>query len=255
MSQEIMGRVHSMESFGTVDGPGIRFVVFMQGCPLRCKFCHNPDTWDTHGGSFFTADELLRQYNKNRPFYNNGGITVTGGEPLLQIDFIIELFRKAKADGVHTCIDTSGAAFRRSDAKLLERFQELIKYTDLVMLDIKHSDPEGHKELTGVSQDNILDFARFLGENNIPVWIRHVVVPGITDSEEEWKALGRLMADMPSVQALDVLPYHTMGVSKYEALGIDYPLKGIEPLSTARAQEARRVILISRKSALMAKNK
>lgn len=249
-STDVTGRIHSVESFGTVDGPGIRFVVFVQGCPLRCKYCHNPDTWKTTGGTMVTAEELLAQYNHKKSFYKNGGITVTGGEPLLQIEFVTDLFRKAKAEGIHTCIDSSGITFREDHPETLEKFDTLMSVTDLVLLDIKHIDSDAHKELTGMKNDNILAFARYLAKKNIPVWVRHVIVPGITDDEEEWKALGRFLATLPNLKALDVLPYHTMGVKKYEALGIDYPLKGVPALTKTEAAKARNVILKSFKEAL-----
>ena len=249
-STDVTGRIHSVESFGTVDGPGIRFVVFVQGCPLRCKYCHNPDTWKTTGGTMVTAEELLAQYNHKKAFYKNGGITVTGGEPLLQIEFVTDLFRKAKAEGIHTCIDSSGITFREDHPETLEKFDTLMSVTDLVLLDIKHIDSDAHKELTGMKNDNILAFARYLAKKNIPVWVRHVIVPGITDDEEEWKALGRFLATLPNLKALDVLPYHTMGVKKYEALGIDYPLKGVPALTKTEAAKARNVILKSFKEAL-----
>lgn len=239
-----------MESFGTVDGPGIRFVVFVQGCPLRCKYCHNPDTWKTTGGTMVTAEELLAQYNHKKAFYKNGGITVTGGEPLLQIDFVTDLFRKAKAEGIHTCIDTSGITFQENNSETLEKFDTLMSVTDLVLLDIKHIESDAHKELTGMKNDNVLAFAHYLAKKNIPVWVRHVIVPGITDDEQEWKTLGRFLATLPNLKALDVLPYHTMGVKKYEALGIDYPLKGVPALEKAEAAKARTVILQSFKDAL-----
>ena len=247
----MIGHVHSVESFGTVDGPGIRFVVFLQGCPLRCKYCHNPDTWNIAGGTDMTVEELLERYDRNAPFYREGGITVTGGEPLLQIDFVTELFTKAKEKGIHTCIDTSGATFLPNNPEVVAKFDKLCKVTDLILLDIKHSDPEGHKELTGVSNENILAFAQYLTEKDMPVWVRHVVVPGITDTEDEWAGVGILLAGMPNVKALDVLPYHTMGVNKYEQLGMDYPLKGVPPLDAPKAVHARKVILIARKEVMM----
>ncbi len=247
------GRIHSFESFGTVDGPGIRFVLFLQGCPLRCQYCHNPDTWAKDGGKEITVEEVLKHYAANAPFYKNGGITVTGGEPLLQMDFVLELFTAAKAKGIHTCIDTSGITFQRENPAVVEKFDKLMEVTDLVMLDIKHIEPEAHKVLTGASNKNVLDFANYLAEKKIPVWVRHVVVPTLTDSEEEWKKLGEFLATLPNLQALDVLPYHTLGVKKYESLGIDYPLKGIEPLDRAEAVRARKLILTARMRAL--KNK
>lgn len=237
------GYIHSTESFGTVDGPGIRFVVFMQGCPLRCLYCHNPDTWDKEKGKETTADELLTEYNKNREFYKRGGITVTGGEPLLQLDFVTELFRKSKEQGIHTCLDTSGIVFNKNSAEQVSRFDELIKHTDLVMLDIKHIDPEKHKTLTGSQNSNVLDFAEYLSENNIPLWIRHVVVKGHTDNKDDLKRLGRYLAHLKTLKALDVLPYHTMGVNKYKELGMSYPLEGVEALSAQEAVKAKSYIM------------
>lgn len=237
------GLVHSTESFGTVDGPGIRFVVFLQGCPLRCLYCHNPDTWDKHKGTETTAEEILEQYNKNREFYKRGGITVTGGEPLLQLDFVTELFKKAKQQDIHTCLDTSGIVFNKSNAELVTSFDELIKYTDLVMLDIKHIDPQKHKVLTGADNRNVLDFAEYLSDNGTPLWVRHVVVKGYTDNRDDLKRLGRYLAHLKNLKALDVLPYHTMGVSKYGELGIDYPLEGVEALSVQQAVKAKSYIM------------
>ena len=239
----MVGFVHSTESFGTVDGPGIRFVVFLQGCPLRCLYCHNPDTWDKHKGTETTAEELLGEYNKNRDFYKRGGITVTGGEPLLQIDFVTELFRKAKNQNIHTCLDTSGITFNKNSAEITEKFDELIKHTDLVMLDIKHIDAEKHKNLTGADNKNVLDFAGYLNENNVDLWVRHVVVPGYTDNEDDLKRLGRYLAHLKNLKALDVLPYHTMGVSKYKEIGLDYQLDGVPSLSIQQAVKAKSYIM------------
>ena len=247
---EVKGHVHSVESFGTVDGPGVRLVVFLQGCPMRCQYCHNPDTWQPGLGTEMTTDEILAQYKRNAPFYKRGGITVTGGEPLLQMDFVTELFKKAKKAGIHTCVDTSGITFRPDDAVVKARFDALRAVTDLFLLDIKQVEPESHEALTGHRNDNILAFARYLAENRHPVWIRHVVVPGITDKEEGWQALGHLLAELPNVQALEVLPYHTMGVAKYEKLGIPYPLKGVPALDKQTAVHARKVILATRQQAL-----
>ena len=190
MAAQVTGRVHSVESFGTVDGPGVRFVVFLQGCPMRCLYCHNPDTWDPGGGVPTTVEELLAQYARNEAFYRKGGITVTGGEPLLQIEFVTALFREAKRRGIHTCLDTSGATFRPEDAAALAQFDALCAVTDLVLLDIKQTDPAAHRRLTGRENGNILAFARYLAQKEVPVWVRHVVVPGLTDSEAGWNALG-----------------------------------------------------------------
>ena len=236
------GNIHSIETFGTVDGPGIRFVIFMQGCPLRCRYCHNPDTWNVEGGRRMSAEEIIQQFLKNRSFYKNGGITVTGGEPLLQIDFISELFEKAKEYDIHTCIDTSGITYKE-DEVYKEKLDRLISHTDLVMLDIKHIDTEAHHSLTGAHNDNILKFAKYLEEKQTPVWIRHVVVPGISDKEEDLYNLGCFIGSLSNVKALDVLPYHTMGVTKYKQLGLTYPLEGVEPMSTQGAQKAKEIIL------------
>lgn len=237
------GYIHSLESFGTVDGPGIRLVVFLQGCPLRCLYCHNPDTWEVGKGNTITAEEILREYDKNRDFYKRGGITVTGGEPLLQIDFVTELFAKAKEKGIHTCLDTSGITFNKSSETNKAKFDELLKYTDLVMLDIKHIDEESHKKLTGKSNSNVLDFADYLEENNKPFWVRHIIVEGYTDKKEGLVRLGKFLAKFRCLKALDVIPYHTMGVSKYDALGIDYPLKGLPALSVGGAVKAKGYIM------------
>lgn len=236
------GHVHSIESLGTVDGPGIRMVVFMQGCPLRCKYCHNPDTWEIGTGKIMEADEILKEYKKNESFYKGGGITVTGGDPLLQIDFLKELFEKAQAQGIHTCLDTSGFAFNRRATSTMQKIDELLKYTDLVLLDIKEIDEERHKALTGISNVNILDFARYLSYLRKPVWVRHVVVPGITDKPEIWYQMGYFLGELVNIKALDILPYHTMGVSKYEQLGLKYPLEGVENAPKSLAQEAAKVI-------------
>ena len=234
------GYIHSKESFGTVDGPGIRYVLFMQGCPMRCLYCHNPDTWEVNAGTLITTDEILNEYRKNSSFYTNGGITVTGGEPLLQIDFVTELFQKAKAEGIHTCIDTSGITFNPNKT---EKFDELVKYTDLVMLDIKHIDSEKHNALTGHGNENILAFAKYLEEKNIPLWVRHIIVEGITDYPEDLVKLGEFIGTLGNLKALDVLPYHTMGVGKYEEMGIPYPLKDLKALPLSEAVKAKEYIL------------
>ncbi len=237
------GYIHSLESFGTVDGPGIRLVVFLQGCPLRCLYCHNPDTWVTGKGTKKSTDEILREYDKNRDFYKRGGITVTGGEPLLQIDFVTELFRKAKQKGIHTCLDTSGITFNKGSAECVGKFDELMKHTDLIMLDIKHIDPESHKKLTGKNNGNILDFADYLEEKEKPFWVRHIIVEGYTDKKEDLIKLGKHLAKFRHLKALDVIPYHTMGVNKYESLGIDYPLKGLEAMTVSGAVQAKSHIM------------
>lgn len=237
------GRIHSLESFGTVDGPGVRYVVFVQGCPMRCAYCHNPDTWAMDGGTVMEASYIIEQYERNKGFYRGGGITVTGGEPLMQVDFLIELFTLAKQKGIHTCIDSSGIAFNRKNEAFLEKMDKLVALTDLVMLDIKHIDPEKHKELTSQPNENILDFAKYLNEKQVPVWIRHVVVPGITDVDEYLYKLGYFIGEFTNLKALDVLPYHTMGKVKYENLGIEYKLKDVPPMDKTKVIEKKKVIL------------
>jgi len=235
--------LHSTESFGTVDGPGVRFVIFLQGCPMRCKFCHNPDTWKMHTGERRSAESLIRDYERNRQFYSKGGITVTGGEALMQIDFLLELFTLAKQKGIHTCLDTSGVTYRERESNYNRKLDELMKVTDLVMLDIKHIDSDLHKDLTGHPNEGILAFARYLEKKNIPVWIRHVVIPGVTDDPKYLMRLGQFIGTLRNVKALDVLPYHVMGVGKYKELGIPYPLEGVEPATKQQAEDARKIIL------------
>lgn len=237
------GFVHSTESFGTVDGPGVRFVVFLQGCPMRCQYCHNPDTWKMNSGSVRSAQSLIRDYERNAAFYSKGGITVTGGEALMQIDFVLELFRLAKEKKIHTCLDTSGITYRPGVSSYNEKLDALMEVTDLVMLDIKHIDPEGHKALTGHDNAGILAFARYLEERNVDVWIRHVVVPGITDDEALLTRLGMFLGTLSNIKALDVLPYHIMGVTKYDQLDIPYPLKGIPAATKDQAARAKKIIL------------
>ena len=237
------GRIHSIESFGTVDGPGVRLVVFLQGCPMRCLYCHNPDTWKINGGTEMSVDEILAQYEKNYVFYEKGGITVTGGDPLVQITFVTELFEAAKSRGIHTCLDTSGILFRPESPELVRQFDRLTAVTDLVLLAIKHIDPRAHIELTGQKLDFVLAFARYLDKRSVSVWIRHVVVPGITYKQDLLYKLGRFIGTLHNVKALDVLPYHDMGKVKYKNLGIPYPLEKVKPLSKDKALAARQIIL------------
>lgn len=234
------GYIHSTESFGTVDGPGIRFVVFFQGCPLRCQYCHNPDTWEFNRGKEVTVDKLLAEYDSCKEFLKSGGITATGGEPLSQPDFLLELFRESQKRGIHTCLDTSGAVFNAENSAKID---EILKYTNLVMLDIKHFDSENHKALTGMKNEHILSFAEHLRDLNIPLWIRRVVVPQLTDSEDELFRLGIFLSTLTNLKALDVLPYHDMGKKKYEELGIKYPLPHTAPLLKSDAIKARDIIM------------
>ena len=239
---QIKGIIHSIESFGSVDGPGIRFVVFMQGCHMRCQFCHNPDTWAMEDGEEKTADELLTQALRYKTYWKqNGGITVSGGEPLLQMDFLLEFFTKAKARGVHLTIDTSGHPFTREEP-FFSKFQELMKVTDLVMLDIKQIDEEAHKTLTGWTNSNILDLAQYLSDTGKPMWIRHVLVPGGSDNDEYLKQLDAFVKGLKTVEKIEVLPYHTLGEYKWQEMGMDYPLKGIEPPTKERIENAKKLL-------------
>lgn len=242
MAEALKGYVHSLESFGSVDGPGVRYIIFLTGCAMRCQFCHNPDTWDMKKGTLYTTDELLEKAMKYRSYWkNDGGITVSGGEPLLQIDFLTELFRKAKANGIHTTLDTSGNPFTREEP-FFSKFNELMKYTDLVMLDIKHIDDEQHKILTGCTNKNILDLARYLSDIKKPVWIRHVLVPERSDYDEYLIKLDEFIQTLDNVQKVEVLPYHTLGAYKWDELGYEYKLKGIDPPSVERVENANKLL-------------
>ena len=250
----MFGNIHSIETFGTVDGPGIRYVIFFQGCPLRCKYCHNPDTWQVQAANSRSVDDILKDFESYRAYLKDGGITCTGGEPLLQIDFIIELFKKAKERNIHTCVDTSGITFSKNNNEVMKKFDELIKYTDLFLLDIKHIDDLEHRKLTGSGNSNILDFAKYLSDNNKDMWVRHVVVPGITYNERYLYELGYFLGDLKNIKALDVLPYHTMGITKYKTLGIEYPQEGVEALKAEDAKEARNIIISGMKAKLLEKS-
>ncbi len=260
----MQGWIHSVESFGTVDGPGVRMVIFFQGCPMRCAYCHNPDTWMAKQGTLTTPEELIERFLRNRNYYKNGGITVSGGEPLWQLDFLLDLFRKAKKEGISTCLDTSGVMFpyRKGTSgwvpaqngiheeirgcgtgTLIQEYEELLSVTDLVLLDIKHMDTEKHRALTGHSNEAVFAFLEFLAERKVPVWIRRVAVPGYTDDEEELLRLGEYIGGFPNLQAVEVLPYHAMGVSKYEALGMDYRLRGVLEMEPETAKKIRQQIL------------
>ncbi len=239
------GYVHSLETFGSVDGPGVRYIIFLSGCAMRCQFCHNPDTWNMQSGTLYTADELLDQAERYRSYWGSkGGITVSGGEPLLQIDFLTELLRKAKERGIHTTIDTSGNPFTREEP-FFGKFNELMKYTDLIMLDIKEIDEERHQLLTAQTNKNILDLANYLSEINKPVWIRHVLVPERTDYDEDLKKLNDFISTLNNVEKVEILPYHTLGIFKWEQLGIPYQLEGINPPTSERVENAKKLLHIS----------
>lgn len=236
------GYIHSTESFGSVDGPGIRFIIFLQGCPMRCLFCHNPDTWAIGEGEEMEADELLDKALRYRTYWGErGGITVSGGEALMQIDFLLDLFGKAKERGVNTCLDTSAQPFTRRQP-FFGKFERLMQLTDTVLLDIKHIDDGEHRKLTRMSNRNILDCARYLSDIRKPVWIRHVLIPGITDDDAYLHRLHDFIATLDNVERVDVLPYHTLGVFKYEKLGIDYPLTGVPTPTAERVEHARRLL-------------
>ena len=241
----IKGIIHSLESFGAADGPGVRFVVFLKGCDMLCKYCHNPDSWASAGGEEWTAEDLFNKVKKYKPYWGkDGGITVSGGEPLLQIDFLIEFFKLAKKEGIHTTIDTSGNPFTREEP-FFSKFNELMKYTDLLLLDIKEINPERHFELTRQKNENILELAKYLSDIEKPVWIRHVLVPENSDFDEDLDALGEFIAGLKNVQRVDVLPYHTLGVFKWENLGIKYALEGISSPDDDRIENANRRLRVS----------
>ncbi|MGC6767741.1 pyruvate formate-lyase-activating protein [Enterococcus sp. LJL51] len=246
MTEAVTGRIHSTENFGTVDGPGVRFIVFTQGCRMRCQFCHNPDTWKIgSGGKVVTTDEVLQEALKYRSYWGDkGGITVSGGEPLLQMDFLIDLFRKAKEQGINTTLDTCGKPFTREEP-FFSQFQELMKYTDLILFDIKHIDNEQHKKLTSLGNENILEMAEYLSEINQPVWIRHVLVPERSDYDEYLIRLDEYIQKLNNVDKVEILPYHTMGKYKWDDLGLDYPLEGINPPTEERVANAKNLLHVT----------
>lgn len=239
----VTGRIHSVESFGAVDGPGLRYVVFTQGCLLRCQYCHNADTWKIGNGKEMTVQEIMDDVLSYLPFFeaSGGGITVSGGEPLLQMDFLIELFKECKKHGIHTTIDSSGGPFNRRP-NFMEKLDELLQYTDLILLDLKHIDSEKHKFITGMTNEHILDFAQYLSEKNIPVWIRHVLVPTLSDFDEDLLRLADFIKTLNNVEKIEVLPYHKLGVYKWESLGLEYKLKDVEPPSQERVKNAKRIL-------------
>lgn len=240
--EKIKGYVHSLESFGSADGPGVRYIIFLSGCAMRCQFCHNPDTWDMKAGTQYRAAELIDKAWRYRSYWGKeGGITVSGGEPLLQIDFLLELFTLAKEKGIHTTLDTSGNPFTRQEP-FYSQWRKLMKVTDLVMLDIKHIEEEGHRRLTGQSGENIKEMAREMSELGQPMWIRHVLVPERTDSDEYLEQLAEFIRTLKTVERVEVLPYHTLGVFKWENLGLEYPLEGIAPPSQERVENAKRIL-------------
>lgn len=236
--EEIKGNIHSFETFGTVDGPGIRFVVFMQGCHLHCKYCQNRDTWSTQTNHLVSVTELINEINKYKNYItlSNGGVTISGGEPLLQVEFLTELFTRLKEQGYHTALDTSGMFAINDDIK------NLLSLTDLVLLDIKHINPQKCKELVGFSNKLELDFANYLSQNNIPIWIRQVLVPGLTDDAEDLKTLKNFINSLKTVQKLEILPYHNMGKTKWENLGYNYPLDDVRTANSDDVKRAKEIL-------------
>lgn len=236
------GLIHSVETFGAADGLGIRYIIFLQGCKMRCRYCHNPDTWRMDSDDMRSADALLDHAERYRAYWgSDGGITVSGGEPLLQLDFLLELFKKAKLRGINTCIDTAGQPFSRGEP-FFSRFQELMQYTDLLLFDIKHIDPVEHKALTAQPNDNILDCLRYLSKIKKPVWIRHVIVEGITDNDEYLRQTREFIDSLDNVERVEALPYHGMGVYKWEKLGIKYTLGDIKPPTETRLDTVRKIL-------------
>ena len=230
-------KVHSFESFGAVDGPGIRFVIFLQGCHLECKYCHNRDTWDINSGKYESLDEIFTKIIRYKNYIcPNGGVTVTGGEPLLQVKFLIELFKKLKEENIHTCIDTSGMVTITDDIK------ELLSYTDLVLLDIKHIDDNKCRDLVGKSNKLELEFAKYLSDNNIKMWIRQVIVPGYTDNEEDLLKLKDFIDSLKTVEKVELLPYHNIGEFKWKKLGLKYPLEGIRQATDEDIKKAKEIL-------------
>lgn len=239
---EITGRIHSVESFGSADGPGVRYIVFLKGCNMRCQYCHNPDTWAKDGGELMTPEEVLKKALRYKTYWKEkGGITVSGGEALLQIDFVTELFRLAKEKGVNTCLDTSGNPFTVEEP-FKSKFDELMKYTDLFMLDIKHMDDAAHRKLTGQTNQNILEMASYLSDHGKAMWIRHVLVPGITTEEDELYRLRSFLDTLKTVERVEVLPYHTLGVFKWKELGIPYQLEDVDPPTKEQIDRAKEIL-------------
>lgn len=246
-NKDIIGRVHSLETFGSVDGPGVRFVVFLQGCAMRCRYCHNPETW-AFGGEEWSAKDLFERAWKYHNYWGkqlkSGGITVSGGEPLLQIDFVTEFFRLAKERGVHTALDTAGQPFSKEEP-FISKFAQLLNYTDLFLLDLKEIDEQKHIALTGHTNSNILEMARFLSDNGKDMWIRHVLVPGLTDDEEGLRRTSDFIKSLSTVKRVEVLPYHTLGLFKWEKLGIDYSLKDVRVPTDEEIRKAEELLCVS----------
>lgn len=232
----VKGKIHSIETMGLVDGPGIRFVAFMQGCAIRCAYCHNPDTWTTEGGQEYTPRELVDKIKRYKPYFNSsgGGVTFSGGEPLLQPEFLLETLKLCKEEGIHTTLDTAGVGFGD--------YKEILKYTDLVMFDIKHLNKDEYEKLVGKKIDKSLEFLNECQESGVKMWIRHVVVPGITDSRENIQKVKEFVDTLKNIEKVELLPYHVLGVNKYETMGIKYKLEGVKPMDKDLLNEMKKEI-------------
>lgn len=239
--ENLTGRIHSIETFGTVDGPGIRFVIFFQGCHLKCKYCHNRDTWDTSIGTKITVSELVEDINKYKEYieFSGGGVTATGGEPLLQPKFLISLFGELKKLGFHIALDTSGMF------PITPEIKQVLDLTDLVLLDIKHIDPAKCKELVGFSNEKEINFAKYLSENGIDMWIRQVLIPGYTDDENDLLRLKDFISSLNNVQKVEVLPYHSLGKYKWSKLGLKYGLENVRDATSDDVKRAKKVLGIT----------
>ena len=237
MDKKNYAKLHSIETFGTVDGPGVRFVVFLQGCHLECKYCHNRDTWDINGGTYISVPELISQINRYKTYITpNGGVTISGGEPLLQPYFLISLFKELKKQNIHTAIDTSGMV------ELTDTIKEVLSLTDLVLLDIKHINPQKCKDLVGFTNEKELAFARYLSDKNIPTWIRQVLIPGFTDDEKDLLDLKEFISTLNSVKRIELLPYHNLGEYKWKELGFEYALKDVKPATQEDVNRAKKIL-------------
>lgn len=242
--QKVAGNIHSFETFGSVDGPGVRFIIFLQGCQMRCQFCHNPDTWKMDENHKYTTEEVLERALRYKAYWkNDGGITVSGGEPLLQIDFVLDLFQKAKKLGIHTVIDTCGSPFTREEP-FFSKFQQLMEVCDLLLVDIKHIDAKGHQELTGCKNENILDMLQYLSSIDQPIWIRHVLVPTKNDDEDSLKRLATFISSLKNVKRVELLPYHRLGVYKWKELGYSYPLEDVQEPTKQQILFAKKMLHI-----------
>lgn len=240
MDKKNYAKIHSIDTFGTVDGPGVRFIVFMQGCHLQCKYCHNRDTWDINSGEYISLDDLLKNIEKYKPYITpNGGVTVSGGEPLLQPHFLISLFKELKKRKIHTAIDTSGMV------ELTDTIKEVLSLTDLVLLDIKHIDSKKCKDLVGFENTRELKFAKYLSDNNIPIWIRQVLVPGYTDDENDLLKLKDFIKSLKSVERVEILPYHNLGEYKWKELNLEYALKDVRQANIDDVTRAKKILEIS----------